>query len=314
MSDKTDPGIDKYQIRPFSKDWPDEIERLWNEVAAVRDQVSPFYLAPADAADTAAEGKVAAQVAPYGLDENDRHETIRGAAATVGEQIQDFATSRKNMGRNYMWSAPVITQKLEGVMITGMQAAVSDFGNYLRDIADRLAHVTEGETRKELQDFKKSQPIDSMTQKLIGQYALFCGLAGRMIDAGNAFLNLNAELRAALEFYAEGRAPQGWRNRLPAPVRSIFSESTWTAIDESVRIAAEHGLAGALGPFSAIPVAGTRIVLAIREDRVREERKFRRDDVDELLDLADQVTKANDEANRLESSIDAIVLAARSGG
>jgi hypothetical protein len=146
---------------------------------------------------------------------------------------------------------------------------------------------------------------------LVGQYALVCGLAGRMIDAGNAFLNLDAELRTALKFYAEGRAPQGWWNHLPAPLRSIFGEGTWTVIDESLRIAAEHGLGGALGPFSAIPVAGTRIVLTIKEERVRERRKFRRDDVDELLDLADQLTKANDEANRLGSSIDAIVLASR---
>src|SRR5689334_4120595 len=73
MNGQTDPGTDGYQIRPFSKDWPDEIKRLRDEVVAVLNQVSPFYLAPADAAGTALEGKVTAQVAPYGVKENDRH-------------------------------------------------------------------------------------------------------------------------------------------------------------------------------------------------------------------------------------------------
>lgn len=311
MSDQADPGTRGNEIRPFSKNWPDEIKRLRDEVVAVLNKVSPFYMAPPDPADAALEGKVTAQLAPYGLDENDRHETIKGAAAAAGEQIKSFASLRGEMGHKYIWSVPMITMKLDGVMQTGVLALLDDFQNYLRDLIDKLADMTEGETRKELQDHMRAQQIDSTTQVLVGQYALMCGLAGRMIDAGNAFLNLDAELRAALELYAAGRAPQGWRNRLPAPVRSIFSEGTWTIIDEALRIAAEHGLAGALGPFSAIPVATTRFFLGIKEERVREQRQFRRGDVDELLDLADQVTKANDEAHRLGSSIDAIVLASR---
>ena len=311
MSDPHDLAGGGYEIRPFSKDWRDEIKRLRDEVVAVLHKVSPFYMSPPDPADAALEVKVAAQVAPYGLDENDRHRTIRGAVAAVGEQIQNFADLRNDMGHKYIWSVPMVTMKLDGVMQSGVQAAIGDFQNYLRDVAGRLAQMAEDETRRQLQDLIQSQPIDSTTQELAAKYALACGLAGRMIDAGNAFLNLDAELRTALRFYAEGRVPQGWWNHLPAPLRSIFSEGTWTVIDESVRIGADHGLAGALGPFSAIPVAGTRIVLAIREERVRKEHKYQRGDVDELLDLADQLTKATDEANRLGSSIDAIVLASR---
>ncbi|MFC1441466.1 hypothetical protein ABUW04_24705 [Streptacidiphilus sp. N1-10] len=311
MSDQTDLGKGGYEIRPFSEDWPDEIKRLRDEVVAVLHKISPFYMAPPDPDDVALEGKVTALVAPYGLKENERHSTITDAVATVGEQIQNFAASRNDMGHKYIWSAPAITMKLDGVLLTGTLEAMGDFRNYLRATANRFADMTGGETRKQLQDLVQSQPIDSTTRVLVEQYALVCGLAGRMIDAGNAFLNLDAQLRVALEFYAEGRAPQGWWDKLPAPLRSVFDEGTWVIIDESLRIAAEHGLGGALGPFTSIPVAVTRTVLTIRKEREHEKRKFRRDDVDELLDLADQLTKANDVANELGRSIDAIVLASR---
>ena len=311
MSDQTALSSGSYEIRPFSEDWLKEIKRLRDEVVVVLHKISPFYMDPPDSADAALEGKVTAKVAPYGLKENDRHETIKGAVATAGAQLRNFATSRSDMGHKYIWAAPVITMKLDGFILTAAQSAIDDFQNYLRETANRMSRIAEGETRKQLQDFVQSQPLDSTTQVLAARYALVCGLAGRMIDAGNAFLNLNAERRAILKFYAEGTAPQGWWNHLPAPVRSIFGEATWTIIDESLKVASEHGLAGALGPFSAIPVAVTRTAFVIKEERVREKRKFQRDDIDELLDLADHLTAANDEATRLGSSIDAIVLASR---
>lgn len=86
---------------------------------------------------------------------------------------------------------------------------------------------------------------------------------------------------------------------------SIFAEGTWTVIG----ILAEHGPGAFLGPFGAIPVAGVRAGLVIREQHERELRKFRRSDIDKLLDLSDNLIAANNEAKRLREALDAIVEA-----
>lgn len=310
MSEETG-SSDGYQIRPFDEDWADEVERLRGEVIAVRDKVSPFSMEAPDPDDTTLEANVTSLVSPYGLNENDRHHIIRSAAASVGQLMENFGHARQGIGFSYIETAFIMSMKLGGVLLIGMQAGIGDFVNYLRGITDQLTQMTEGKTREALQDYAQSQQVDSKRQLLIGQYALRCGLAGKLIDAGNEFLNLNFELRVLLRSYVDGRVPHGWRNHLPAPLRSIFSEAVWTGIEEGVRIGIEAGLGAAAGPFSAIPVGGARIALSIREQRERELRKFRRSDVDELLDLSGQLSTANDNANEIRESLKAIVEASR---
>jgi hypothetical protein len=305
MSDQIDPEDGKRQILPFSDDWLDEVKRLREEVVAVRDKLSPFFMDPVDPSEAALERKVTEQVARYGLPENDRHATIRQAAATVNNQLRGYAASRETMGSNYISAAPMITMKLDGVVLTGIKNILDEFNNEMRDLTARLAGMSEGDIPEEVQAFIQSQG-DSSKQVLIGQYALVCGLAGRLIDAGNEFLNLNARRSAALELYANGKAPKGWSQHLPTPARSIFSEATWTIIEECVRAAAEHG-PGAIVPFGGLLVLPARIYFVIREERAREQGEFRRDDVDELLNLADQLTAASDGANLLLDGIAVIV-------
>jgi hypothetical protein len=303
MTVQIDPGSEESQVRPFSEEWPEEIKRLRGEVIAVRDRLSPFFMAP-DPAEMALEGKVMEQVARYELDESDRHPTIRQAAATVGEDLEKFARSRRNMGESYIYSTPVITMKLEGVIVAGIDAIMTQFGDYLNDLTERFSDISKAGMDQGMG--RLIRDTDATQQKLIARYALVCGLAGKMIDAGNAFLNLNAELRAALELYADGRAPHGWWQHLPAPVQSIFNEGTWLIIDELVGIGVKQAIPAFI-PYSGIPIAALRSFFVIKEKRVEEQRAFRRGDVDELLDLADQLTKANDNAEMLREAINDIV-------
>lgn len=307
MSGQIGPGTGEYQIQPFSDNWADDVQRLHAEMIAVRDKIKPFYLADPDPVDVALADGVAKEVARYALKENDRHATITAAATAVGDQIEQYASSRKSVAGEYVVTASVIAQQLGGLYLTGTTAIIEQFDKELRSLTERFIAISEGDKPKEIKGYIQS--IDPATLELMAQYTLRCGLAGRIIDAGNAFLNFDAQQRAALEIYAHGKAPQGWSQHLPAPVRSIFSESTWTIIEEILRAAAEHGLP-AVVPFAAIPVVVARTVLEVRETRVREQRKFQRGDVDELLDLADQMTNATHEAQRLQDSIRAMAQAA----
>lgn len=153
------------------------------------------------------------------------------------------------------------------------------------------------------------QNTDPAAQQLIGRYALECGLAGGLIDDGNAFLNLNSQRRAALELYIKGEAPKGWWQHLPRPVQSVFSETTWTIIEKIVDAVMVHGLPAVI-PAAGIVVGSARVVLEIREKRVEELLAYRRSDVDELLDLVDQLTKASGKAQRLLDSINGVARAA----
>ena len=122
-------------------------------------------MAAPDPADAALEGKVTALLAPYGLHENDRHETIKGAAVAAGEQIKIFASLRKEMGHKYIWSAPMVTMKLGGVMLTGVQGLLGDLQNDLRDLTDRLADMTEGETRKAARPYAVSIHVPAFVSR-----------------------------------------------------------------------------------------------------------------------------------------------------
>ena len=193
-----------------------------DEVIAVRDKVSPFSMEAPDPDDTTLEGNVTSLVSPYDLNENDRHQIIRSAAASVGQLMENFGHARQGIGFSYIEIAFIMNMKLGGVLVIGMQAGIGDFVNYLRGIRDQLTQMTERETREALQDYAQSQQVDSKRQLLIGQYALRCGLAGKLIDAGNEFLNLNFELRVLLRSYVDGRVPHDWRDHLPAPLRTFW--------------------------------------------------------------------------------------------
>ena len=309
ISSQTDPESEVSQVRPFSDDWHNEVKRLRYEVVAVRDRLSPFFLASPDPAEVALEGKVTEQVARYELTANNRHPTIRQAAVTVRGEVEKFARSRRNMGSNYISATPVITMKLEGVIVAGIEGMMAQFSNYLNDLTERFTDISKAAMNQEMKDLIRNTDPDPTQQKLIARYALVCGLAGKMIDAGNAFLNLNAELRAALEFYADGRAPHGWWEHLPAPVQSIFNEGTWAFIQTWVDVGVREALPAFI-PYGGIPGAAVRSFLAIRGKRVEEQRAFRRGDVDELLDLADQLTEMNNDAESRRISVNDIVKAA----
>lgn len=289
------------QIDPFSGGWLDGIERLRNEAVAVRDKVIPFFMDPPDPAVADLEDRVAAQVARYKLEENDRHPTITQAAVTVGEEIEKFRNSRTNMGEIYPFSTLAITMMLEGVALHEMNNAMRQLGQELQGIAD-VSDIGPAAER-----FIRS--IDPASQEIIERNALKYKLAGGMIDCGNSFLNLDTAWCAALELYVNGQAPQGWWQHLPAPLRSIFSETTWAVIEKFGELGIEHGLP-ALVPYGSLIFLPVRIGFVIREERVREQRAYQRGDVDELLDLADQLTKATGEAQRLRDALDEIAEAA----
>jgi len=295
-----------YQIQPFSDTWQDEVQRLFDEMQGVRHKVEPFFWADPDPAEVTLVSKVAGEVAHYGLEQNDRHATISAAAAAAGNQVKRFAGLRKRTASVYLPTEGLVAQELDGIRLTAAINEITQFNAHLRNLADELSGMSAGGSREEISGYVQS--IDLVTRKLAAQYTLSCGLAGQMIDIGNAFLDLDVQLRAALEFYAYGRAPKGWSERLPAPVQSIFSEGTWTLIEEILKAVAEHGLP-AFGPFAALPVTGVRIFLTIKEKRTQTQRKFRRGDVDELLDLADQLTQATQGARTLQDSLSAITQA-----
>jgi hypothetical protein len=208
------------------------------------------------------------------------------------------------MGAAYALTAGAMRMNLVRLKGDQVGAAIEHFTNNMKrnaamsDIPQTVEHSI--------------QSTDKASRERIGRYTAVCGLAGAMIDAGNQYLDLNARRRATLEFYANGREPKGWSQRLPGPLKSILSESAWRNFEQVAAILGKEGIWHFTSPipFDVVVVLPARVVWEIRKERVREQQAYRRGDVDELLDLADQLARASDGVDQLRGSITGISQAA----
>lgn len=290
------------QIDPYSDDANRAIDELRDKLNTVRHTIGQLgkVTHPADAA---LMEKVTDMVARYELPANNRHSTIRRSAETAAQEISALEDSRRDMAVDYGVTATTLLGKMTGLKGDQVSAAIER----LRDDTSRIRQMS-GASQALQQAVENA---DRETQERIARYTAVCGLAGTMIDAGHQYLDLNTARSAALEFYANGRRPKGWTKRLPKPLKRIFSEGTWTALEKVADKLGEEGvwhLTSAI-PFDIVIVLPARVVWELNKERVREQRAYWRNDVDELLDLADQLAMARGEVEALQGSVSTIAQA-----
>jgi hypothetical protein len=296
-------GTDTGQINPFSDDVTHTINELIERLTAVRQATAQLGLVT-DEQDAALQEKVTGLVARYWLPENDRHPTIVQSAETAAREIKSLELARASMGATYGLTANIMISKL--VLLRAEQ--VGDTIEKFRSNTSRIAAMTNpSEAVDEAID-----NADEESKKRIARFTAVIGLAGTMIDAGNQYLDLNTARNAALEFYATGSRPKGWSRRLPKPLRSIMSEGGWKILEEVAKKLGEEGIWHLTSPipFDDVIVLPARVAWEIKKERVQEQRAYRRGDVDELLDLADQLAKATNEVEQLQASVSQIAQAA----
>jgi hypothetical protein len=290
------------QVDPYSADVNEAIKELIDKLNAVRHTITRLGKVT-NQTDAALMGKAADLVAKYSLAANDRHPTIRRSAETAAEEIKALDDSREAMATTYGVTANALRDKMGDLASDQLSATIQR----LRDETSRIREMSGGSQALP----RAVQNEDKETQQRIARYTALCGLAGTMIDLGHQYLDLNAARRAALEFYANGSRPKGWTRRLPEPVKRVFSEGTWTALEKVADKLGEEGIWHLTSPipFSYVIVLPARVVWELNKERVQEQHAYRRGDVDELLDLADQLTMARGEAEALHGSVSTIAQA-----
>lgn len=304
MSDQNNSGENETgQIDPFADDINDTIDRLRGQLTAVGHTIGQLGKVT-DLKDADLIEKVTDLVGRYGLPENDRHPTIVRSAETVALQITSLEQSRESMGEAYGETAYTMLAKLLGLEGDQVGAVIKRF----RDETKRIAEMSDVSQAVE----RSIENADKTSQERIARYTAVCGLAGRMIDAGNQYLDLNIARNAALELYANGSRPKGWSQRLPEPLKSIMSDGGWKILEEVAKKLGEEGIWHLTSPipFDDLLVLPARVAWEIKKERVQEQRAYRRGDVDEMLDLSDQLAKATHEVEQLQASVSQIAQAA----
>lgn len=299
-------GTETGQIYPFSDDVTHTISELIERLTAVRHAIAQLGLAT-DERDEALQEKVTGLVGRYWLPENDRHPTIIESAQTAAREIRSLELARASMGATYGLTANTMISKL--VLLRAEQ--VGDAIEKFRDNTRRIAAMSNPSNPSKAVD-EAIDDADEESKKRIARFTAVIGLAGTMIDAGHQYLDLNTARNAALEFYANGSRPKGWSQRLPKPLKSIMSEGGWKILEEVAKKLAEEGVWHLTSPipFDDVIVLPARVAWEIKKERVQEQRAYRRGDVDELLDLADQLGKATNEVEQLQAAVSQVAQAA----
>jgi hypothetical protein len=280
-----------YPIDPFADGPPINLTGLMKELAAAREAVNELSVEPK--VENAEIGQRAAErAAHYGLAENDRHPSIKNAAEAIGEATHSFAAACDAMNYQHAVVANHVRSRIARYMMKAMSQNMKQLGEGLAEAARRsdfaaintvLANAAAG--------------FDATSKEFLGGIFLETLLAGSLTDVGNAFVNLHETRNVAMQRYANGEEPHGWRDRLPRPLKAVFTETTCITLEKGVEIFFGQALPGVI-PMGAAIVGVGRLAFEIRKDHRQEQLAFRRDDVDEMLDLADQLAEAANVAQR----------------
>jgi hypothetical protein len=229
--------------------------------------------------------KASERAAPYSLAENDRNPTIKRAAETVSSATTSFAAACDKMAYEYAVTGMLVRQRVELYMVKTMNKNLQQLGESIEAAARRNDFAAMSTAWAEA-----AEGLDITSRKFLGGIILELQRIGSLIDVGNAFVNLDKTRNAAMQRYGTGKNPQGWKERLPRPLASIFSEATWIGLEKGAEVLLE-GVPSII-PGGAAVVGVVRVVFEVRNDRRHRRVAFRRGDVDDMLDLADQLSEA----------------------
>jgi hypothetical protein len=154
--------------------------------------------------------------------------------------------------------------------------------------------------------------FDTTSRVVLGRVYFETLLAGSLIDVGNAFTNLDVTRHVAIRRYADGKAPRRWTERLPRPLKAVFTELTCDALEQGVEVLLGQVVPGVI-PMGAAVVGVGQVVFEIRGQRRRMRLAFRRTDVDDMLDLADQLKEAAGVAQQHLEAVNEAGLAIKQG-
>jgi hypothetical protein len=235
--------------------------------------------------------KASERAAPYSLAENDRNPTIKRAAETVSSATPSFGEACDKMAYDYAVTGMLVRQRIELYMVKTMNESLQQLGEDLEAAARQNDFAAMSTAWAEA-----AAGLDITSREFLGGIVLELQRIGSLIDVGNAFVNLDKTRNAAMQRYGTGKTPQGWKERLPRPLASIFSEATWIGLERGAEVLLD-GLPSLI-PGGAAVVGVVRVVFEVRNDRRHRRVAFRRGDVDDVLDLADQLSEAASAAQR----------------
>ncbi len=233
------------------------------------------------------EGEARKRAQHYLLAENDRHEMIQHAAEVTIKEISAFNEIRINMSTDFGFGGLKLEQDLLAKQLTLLNRDFTQFRGPIE--ATNLDEITQA-----------LPLLDPADRAIFGYFYRDVAVASNLVDFANAFQHLHDARQDALERYVNGKLPRNWRRRLPKEVQSILTESGYSAIEHLLN-AAEIGFAPI--PFGSAFVILTRQAIGIRSDRRRRRLRYRRGDVDDLLDLSDQMARINQLGAEQRSSI-----------
>lgn len=292
-----------YPLDLFAGDVKKNLDELVEDMAATGQAVSEAMTpTPERAAEIAEIRRVAADRArPYTLPENDRDAVIVSAAQLVAEPEASFTPLRQKMAADYKQVRGLLLGRFETHMLKHLNGTLLDFASGHKRAASRgdLDGITASIGQL-------VAGLDTTSQEFLAGAVVEAILAGHLIDAGNAFANLDATRYVAMQRYTAGKAPAGWTERLPRPWISVFSEATWTVLDKAGEFVVGEVLPSVAGPVGSIIVGTARVIGDIQKERREDREAFKRGSVDDLLDVARQLRSATKEAQRALDVVDAI--------
>jgi hypothetical protein len=268
---------------------PLDLDDLTAKAKASRDAVRALSAdPPAEVAEIERQAK--ARASRYELPENARHRSIQRAGLAVNESTAAFARVCNAMEFSHPATMNLVLGDIDRYML-----------QTLNQTLQRMAgDMTEAAVRGDLHGVDvalkaAAQALDPADKEFLGGMYLTTLRLGSLTDVGNAFVNIHATRLVALKRYATGKEPSGWRARLPRPMQAALPELVCIALEKGVDTLLGSGIAGVI-PMGATVVGLVRLPIEIRGERRRRSLAFRRGDVDDMLDLSDQVTAAQEAA------------------
>jgi hypothetical protein len=293
-----------YPIDPLVDGLPLNLRDLMDELSAARQAVHELWVEPkAESAEI--EKNAWERAAHYTLLENARHPSIKKAAETVGEATSSFGDVCNAMDTQHAVVTYKVRSRIEIAMMEDANRNLQELGAAMASAAKRADFAAIHTALNEA-----AVGFDTTSKEFLGGKYLDVLRIGSLIDVGNAFANLAEMRHVAMQRYAKGQEPHGWRNRLPRPVQAVFTEGTCIALEKGVEVFLGQGIPGLI-PMGATIVGVGRLAFEIRDERRQTRLAFRRGDVDDMLDLADQLTEATSAAQRHIEIVNTVDLAVK---
>jgi hypothetical protein len=272
-----------YQIDPFVVEIPDLLSKIKAKLALISGEANRFARHSDDPADSTLEQGVGDRAAHNISAGSARDLTVNQAAETVKAAIRTFDGLRMEMGNKQPIASNLAVSGFDSILIryTGMRIS-----QVLKPAKDTTP-LTIGEWVQE------DEKLDPAIKRFIGQICWEIYLAGRVADAGNAFVNLYTSRRSVIQRYAEGEALKDGEQLLN-PEQAIFSKASYIKLENLAQ-----WFPGKLGiPAFPAGIGSGSVFTKIREGRQKVSPANQPRHGDDILDLADQLTEANETAKQ----------------